>query len=48
MSQLEPRHPKDEKDLWARRRSSNVRLGLALGGVVLALFLIALWKYRPL
>mgnify|MGYP000440929885 CR=1 FL=1 len=35
-------------DEWAARRASNVRLGLFLGGVVLALFMIALWKYRPM
>jgi hypothetical protein len=33
---------------WTRRRATNVRLGLVLGGVVLVLFLIAIWKYRPL
>ncbi len=37
-----------DSDEWTRRRASNVRLGLILGGVVLALFLIAIWKYRPL
>lgn len=30
------------------RRKNNLKLGLALGGVVLAIFLLALWKYRPL
>jgi hypothetical protein len=30
------------------RRMSNVRLGLVLGGVAVALFLLALWKFRPL
>jgi hypothetical protein len=45
--------PESNKDLansdeWTRRRANNVRLGLVLGGVVLVLFLIAIWKYRPL
>lgn len=38
----------NHSDEWAARRASNVRLGLILGAVVLALFLIAIWKYRPI
>jgi hypothetical protein len=30
------------------RRISNVQLGLILGGVAAVLFLLALWKFRPL
>jgi hypothetical protein len=37
-----------DSEEWASRGASNVRLGLILGAVVLALFLIAIWKYRPL
>jgi hypothetical protein len=37
-----------DSEEWTRRRASNVRLAWMLGGVVLALFLIAIWKYRPL
>lgn len=33
---------------WARRRKSNVQLGFAFGGLALVLFVIALFKYRPL
>jgi hypothetical protein len=40
--------PRADSEEWVRRRANNVRLGLVLGGVVLVLFLIALWKYRPL
>lgn len=37
-----------DQDEWARRRASSVRLGLILGGIAVALFLISIWKYRPL
>jgi heme/copper-type cytochrome/quinol oxidase subunit 1 len=30
------------------RRKNNLKLGLALGGFVLAIFFLALWKYRPI
>ena len=33
---------------WARRQKANVRLGYLFGAVAFALFLVALWKYRPL
>ena len=38
----------DDSEEWTRRRAANVRLGLIFGGVALVLFLIAIWKYRPL
>ncbi len=44
----ESKEPRSDQDEWARRRASSVRLGLILGGVALALFLISIWKYRPL
>lgn len=44
----EPKDPRNDQDEWARRRASSVRLGLILGGVAVALFLISIWKYRPL
>ncbi len=37
----------DAPDWVASRRKNNLKLGLALGGVVLAIFLLAIWKYRP-
>lgn len=37
-----------DPDVWASRRRNNVRLGLILAGVAVALFLVSLWKYRPL
>lgn len=35
-------------DAWARRQKDNVRLAYVFGGIAFLLFLIALWKYRPL
>jgi len=32
----------------AQRQRANVRLAWTFGGIALALFLIAIWKYRPL
>jgi len=40
--------PLRESEEWARRKRANVRLGLVFGGIVVALFLLSLWKYRPL
>jgi len=37
-----------DTDVWAQRRRNNVRLGWALGAVAVAIFLIAVLKYRPL
>jgi hypothetical protein len=37
-----------DADVWAQRRRNNVRLGWALGAVAVAIFLIAILKYRPL
>jgi hypothetical protein len=48
MSLPELHQPSPARDEWASRRANNVRLGMILGGVVLALFLVAIWKYRPL
>jgi hypothetical protein len=48
MNLPEPRKNLADDEEWTRRRATNVRLGLVLGGVVLVLFLIAIWKYRPL
>lgn len=33
---------------WERRRKGNVRLAWAFAGLAVVLFLISLWKYRPL
>ncbi len=48
MSLPEPQKTLADDPEWTRRRATNVRLGLILGGVVLVMFLIAIWKYRPL
>lgn len=33
---------------WAGRRAGNLRLAWFMVGLALVLFLIAIWKYRPL
>lgn len=45
-----PKPPLDAQsnDVWAQRRRNNVRLGWALGLMAIAIFLIAVLKYRPL
>ncbi len=37
-----------DEDFWAQRRAGNVRLAWGMVGFVLMVFVIALWKYRPL
>lgn len=37
-----------EAQEWASRRKNNVRLAYLMGGIAFVLFLISLWKYRPL
>ncbi len=41
-------HDQADTEEWARRRKTNVQLGLALGAVAVVLFIVALFKYRPL
>ena len=48
MNQPKPREQGKLTEEWARRRKANVQLGLAFGALAIALFLVALWKYRPL
>ena len=33
---------------WASRQKNNVRLAYLMGAIAVAIFLISLWKYRPL
>jgi len=33
---------------WASRRKNNVRLAYVMGAIAVALFLLSIWKYRPL
>lgn len=40
--------PHTEKADWDARRAASRRLGWIFGGLAFALFLIALWKYRPI
>lgn len=37
-----------DADVWAGRQRNNARLGWVFAAVALALFLLALWQYRPL
>ncbi len=37
-----------DASVWERRKKNNVRLGWMFAGLALALFLVAIWKYRPL
>ena len=42
-------HPSGtDAEVWAQRQRNNARLGWVFGAVALALFLLALWQYRPL
>jgi hypothetical protein len=40
--------PNANDDYWVQRRRNNARLGWVFGGVAFLVFLIALWKFRPL
>ncbi len=33
---------------WASRRKNNLRLAYLMGAIAVVIFLISLWKYRPL
>lgn len=48
LPQSRPDLPDVPPEEWARRRRNNIRLGIALGGLVVLLFVLSLWKYRPL
>jgi len=37
-----------EAQEWEGRRKNNLRLAYAMGAFAVAVFLISLWKYRPL
>jgi hypothetical protein len=37
-----------DADIWAQRKRNSVRLGWALGAFAVGIFLIAVFKYRPL
>lgn len=47
MNETPDQRPLADSPEWAGRRKNNLKLGLALGGFVLAIFLLAIWKYRP-
>jgi hypothetical protein len=44
----ESKTPVADSQEWASRRKNNLRLAYLMGGVAVAIFLISLWKYRPL
>ncbi|MDT8989658.1 hypothetical protein RQP54_02140 [Curvibacter sp. APW13] len=35
-------------EVWVARKRNNVRLAWAFGGVAIFLFVMALWKLRPM
>lgn len=37
-----------DPQIWAQRQRNNVRLAWVFGALAVALFFLALWKYRPL
>ena len=37
-----------DPQIWAQRQRNNVRLAWVFGALAVALFFVALWKYRPL
>jgi hypothetical protein len=41
-------HAVADASVWDQRKKNNVRLGWVFAGLALALFLVAIWKYRPL
>lgn len=41
------KNPASRSSASEPRSMSNVQLGWILGGVAFALFLLALWKFRP-
>ncbi len=43
-----PSQPELDADEWSKRKSANIRLGIIVGLIVLAVFLGSIWKYRPL
>lgn len=40
--------PSVPAEVWVARRRNNVRLAWVFGGVALFLFVMALWKLRPM
>lgn len=38
----------EDSAIWAQRQRNNVRLGWVFGALAVVLFMVALWKYRPL
>jgi hypothetical protein len=37
-----------DASVWEQRKRNNVRLGWIFAGLAFVLFLVAIWKYRPL
>jgi hypothetical protein len=42
-----PNSSKDD-DVWISRRKNNMRLAWVFGGLAFLIFLVAIWKYRPM
>ena len=46
MNAPEPLRPDAQE--WERRKRANIRLAWVFALIVLALFALSIWKYRPL
>ncbi len=40
--------PAKDDAVWAERRAGNIRLAWGMVGFAVLVFLLAVWKYRPL
>lgn len=40
--------PVKDDAVWAARRSGNIRLAWGMVGFAVLVFMLAVWKYRPL
>ena len=41
-------HNRTDSAEWQRRKAASARLGLVIGAMAVVLFLLSIWKYRPL
>ncbi len=48
MAPLQDPSSAHDPQIWAQRQRNNVRLAWVFGALAVALFFVALWKYRPL
>ncbi len=43
-----PEQQNSNAEEWARRKRSSVRMAWGCAAIVLVLFALSIWKYRPL